>query len=158
MRRATALASAPTLRTLTIAVAAGALALGTIEPGFPRSSPSFPCRWTWDLRSGTPAGQVVAGFAVDCSSYGRRGSLMIEAKLAKWNPRTRSWQAVASQARRWTSFRGRRYVELSRPCTVGTFRATFQAVLRDSGNAVVDRLPVTTGPLHVVVPCAFTLG
>ncbi|HEY2936790.1 MAG TPA: hypothetical protein VGJ25_09320 [Gaiellaceae bacterium] len=142
----------------TVAAVAAGLALGTLAVDSPGAGTSFPCRWHWDLRSGMPKGQVVAGFTTDCSGYRGGGSLTIAARLLKWNPESKSWRVEKAQTQRWTSFEHRRFVELRKPCTAGSFKAAFNAVLRSPSGVVAGTVSVKSGALRVVVPCIFGIG
>lgn len=100
----------------------------------------------------------MAGFTTDCSGYRGGGTLTIAARLLKWNPRSKSWRVERTQTQRWTSFEQRRFVELRKPCSPGSFKATFNAVLRSSNGAVAGTVSVKSSALRVVVPCIYSIG
>ncbi len=131
------------------AVALGAAASGSSQPG------SFPCRSSWTLNQGMPAGQVVAGFGVNCASLRRSESLSVTGRLFKLNPHTGKWHLELTRTGRWASIAQARRLALQEPCAAATFKASFSAILRYPNGSVAGRVEVDSGRLQVVVPCVF---
>ena len=131
------------------AVALGAAASGSSQPG------SFPCRSSWTLNQGTPAGQVVAGFGVNCASLRRSESLSVTGRLFKLNPHTGKWHLELTRTGHWATIAQLRSLDLREACAAATFKASFSAVLRYPNGTVAGRVAVDSGRLRVVVPCVF---
>jgi hypothetical protein len=131
-----------------------AVALVTATAGSARGR-SFPCRSSWTLNQGKPAGQVVAGFGVNCASLRRNESLSVTGRLFKLNPLTGKWHLELTRTGRWANLAQVRNLALREPCVAATFKASFSAVLRYPNGAVAGRVAVDSGKLQVVVPCVF---
>ena len=131
------------------AVALGAAASGSSQPA------SFPCRSSWTLNQGMPAGQVVAGFGVDCASLRRSESLSVTGRLFKLNSHTGKWHLELTRTGRWATIAKLRSLALREPCAAAMFRASFSAVLRYPNGTVAGRVAIDSGRLQVVVPCVF---
>jgi len=139
---------------LTVLVVVAVAALATATAGSARPG-SFPCRSSWTLNQGKPAGQVVAGFGVDCASLRRNESLSVTGRLFKLDPHTGKWHLELTRTGRWANIAQVRSLALREPCAAATFRASFSAVLRYPSGAVAGRVAVDSGKLQVVVPCVF---
>jgi hypothetical protein len=131
------------------AVALVTAATGASRPGV------FPCRSSWTLNQGVPAGLVVAGFGVDCAALRRNESLTVTGHLFKLNSHTGKWHLELTRTGRWANLAQRRSVDLREPCAAAMFRASFTAVLRYPNGTVAGRVAVDSGRLQVVVPCVF---
>jgi hypothetical protein len=102
-----------------------------------------------------PAGQVVAGFGVDCANLRRNESLSVTGRLFKLNPHTGTWHLELTRTGRWANLAQMRSLALREPCAAALFRASFSAVLRYPNGTVAGRVAIDSGRLQVVVPCVF---
>jgi hypothetical protein len=144
----------PASRSVALLSIFAAIALVTATAGSARAR-AFPCRSSWTLNQGKPAGQVVAGFGVDCASLRRNESLSVTGRLFKLNRQTGKWHLELTRTGRWANIAQVRNLALREPCAAATFKASFSAVLRYPNGTVAGRVAVDSGKLQVVVPCVF---
>jgi hypothetical protein len=135
---------------ITVALVGGHQIAATASP--------YKCYVSDSLYDGLAPGKVRAAGSVDCSGYGRRGSVRFTVRLQQYDTQAKKWKDVKSKSRRYRTLRARHGLEVLTPCAVAKFRATYTAVLSDAAGVRVSTNAQKLGPLLAHKPCVFSIG